>query len=382
MVAQPAYDGRNLQSGARKFAEERLMPLALEIDRNAKVPDRIVRAMAEQGYCGLSIPQEYGGLGANAQTICEVTEELARGCPSSAAVLMAYIVGLQPVVQFGSREQKQKYLPLVARGEKSVCFAVTEDGAGSDVGTIQATARLDGNEWVLNGKKSLIGNAVAADLCIIAAKTDPSAGHKGISAFLVEKGTPGFSVGQVHEKSGMRGTNTAELVMERVRLPASCIIGQEGKGSHYLLASLDLARLTVGAESIGIMRAAMEEAIAYSKRRQTFGHRLEEHQALRFMIANMATGIYAARSMLYDACAKSAAGRPFAVEAAMVKLFASEMAQKVVHDAQQIHGGIGVVHGSLIEKLYRDVRFLEIWEGASEIQRLIIARSVLDGPNG
>jgi alkylation response protein AidB-like acyl-CoA dehydrogenase len=363
---------------ARKLADEQLGKDAARIDKEAAFPEAGLRAMAELGLCGMTIPKEYGGFDLDALTICLVTEELARGCPSTAAVLMAYVIGIQPLVQFGTAAQKQAYLPDLAKAKRSICFAVSEAHTGSDVSAISTTAERRGDRWILNGTKCLIGNAVGAHLCVLAAKTDPNAGHKGVSVFIVETASLGYSVSAVYEKMGMRGTTTGELTLKDVEVPDTALLGEVGKGSGYLLRTLDLARLTLAAEAIGLAQAALEESTSYAKRRITFGKPIAEYQGIQFMIADMATSIHAARTMLHDACALQARNEPYSLEAAMVKLFASEMAGRVADNALQIHGGWGLVDRSKVERLFRDARYTRVWEGTSEIQRLIISRGVLE----
>lgn len=366
-----------LVAAARRLAEDVLAPDAQRIDREAAFPVEALRAMADAGFCAMTIPETYGGHPQSVATICQVTEELARGCPSTAAVLLAYVIGIAPLVQIGTLQQQKKYLPDLANGRRSVCFAVTEAHTGSDVAAISTHARRNSDGWVLDGTKALIGNAVGADLCIVAAKTDPNAGHKGVSMFIIEAETPGYSVSHVYEKMGMRGTTTGEITLRDVQVPDTALLGVEGKGSGYALATLDLARLTLAAEAIGLSQRALEESVSYAKRRVTFGETLAKRQAIQFSLADMATNLHAARTMLYDACRLHAEGRPFNEEASMVKLFASEMAAKVTDQALQIHGGWGLVDRPVVERLYRDARYTRIWEGASEIQRMIIARCVL-----
>jgi alkylation response protein AidB-like acyl-CoA dehydrogenase len=366
-----------LVQAARRLADEVLAPDAQRIDREAVFPARALRAMADAGLCGMTVPAEYGGNPADAATICRVTEELARGCPSSAAVLMAYVIGIQPLVLVGTDQQKRAYLPDLTRARRSVCFAVTEAHTGSDVSAIATTAIRNGKGWVLNGVKCMIGNAAGADLCIVAAKTDPTAGHKGVSMFVVEAETPGYSVSHIYEKMGMRGTTTGEITLSNVQVPTNALLGAEGKGSSYALQTLDLARLTLAAEAIGLSQAALDDSVAYAKQRITFGEPLAQRQGIQFMLADMATQLHAARTMLYDACALHAQERSFNKEASMVKLFASEMAAQVTDCAVQIHGGWGVVDRPKVEKLFRDARYTRIWEGTSEIQRIIISRCLL-----
>ncbi len=366
-----------LVQAARRIAADMLAADAQRVDREAAFPSQALRAMADAGFCGMTIPAEYGGNPADTATICRVTEELARGCPSTAAVLMAYVVGIQPLVDVGTQEQKQAYLPDLAKARRSICFAISEAHAGSDISAMHTTAKRHHDGWVLNGTKCLIGNAVGADLCIVGAKTDPEAGHKGVSVFVVEAATPGYSVSHVYEKMGMRGTTTGEITFDNVVVPLSALLGAAGRGSEYLLRTLDLARLTLAAEAIGLAQAALEQAVAYAKQRTTFGEPLATRQAIQFTLADMATSLHASRTMLYHACALCKQGKPFNMEASMVKLFASETASRVTDSALQIFGGWGLVDRSRVEALYRDARYTRIWEGASEIQRMIIARSLL-----
>jgi len=368
-----------LVEAARLLADEVLAPDAQRVDREAAFPARALRAMADAGFCGMTIPAEYGGNPVDADTICRVTEELARGCPSTAAVLMAYVIGIQPLVEAGTDAQKRAYLPDLANARRGICFAVTEAHAGSDVSAMRTTAKPHRDGWVLNGTKCLIGNAVGADLCIVGAKTDPDAGHRGVSVFVVEAKTPGYSVSHVYEKMGMRGTTTGEITLDDVVVRRDSLLGVEGRGSEYLLRALDLARLTLAAEAIGLSQAALEESVKYANKRSTFGEPLANRQAIQFMLADMATSVHAARTMLRHACELHGQGKPFNMEASMVKLFASEMASRVTDSALQIHGGWGLVDRSRVEKLYRDARYTRIWEGASEIQRMIISRCLLQG---
>ncbi|MEO8297119.1 MAG: acyl-CoA dehydrogenase family protein [Burkholderiales bacterium] len=375
--ASSAIDNHPLVLAAQRLAREVLAPDAARIDREAAFPAAALQAMADAGLCAMTIPPEYGGNPANEAVICRVTEELAKGCPSTAGVLMAFVIGIAPIVNQGTPEQKQAYLPDLAKARRSVCFAVTEAHTGSDVAAISTTATRKGDSWVLNGKKALIGNAGGADLCILAAKTDPAAGHKGVSVFIVDAKTPGYSVSHIYEKMGMRGTTTGEITLDNVEVPASALLGVPGKGSGYMLQTLDMARLTLAAEALGLSQAAMDEAVAYAKQRVTFGETLAQRQGIQFMLADMAVPLHATRVMLYHACDLAMQGKSFTQEAAMVKLFASEMAQKVTDCALQIHGGWGLVDRSKVEKLYRDARYTRIWEGASEIQRMIISRGLL-----
>jgi len=364
-------------TAARRLAAEQLVPNAARVDREAAYPADTVKAMAASGLCALTIPKEYGGNLVDNATVCRVLEELARGCPSTAGVLAAWVVGSAPLVTYGSPEQKASLLPDLAAGKRSVCFAITEPHTGSDIAAIRTTARRDGDGWLINGHKALIGNAVGAHVCVVAAKTDPDAGHRGVSAFIVDARTPGLKVSHVYEKMGMRGTTTGEISLNDVRVPADALLGPMGKGSTVFLKSLDLGRFTVAAQAVGIAQAALELATAYAKQRVTFGEPLSQRQAIQFKLADMAVAIHASRTMLYDGCRKLDAGAAVVSEAAMAKLYASEAAAMVTDEAVQIFGGWGVVDRPRVEALYRDARYLRIWEGASEIQRLVIARHVL-----
>lgn len=377
MDTELSREHQELRETARKLADSQLRPRADEVDRQGDYPWDHLHAMAQLGFCGLSIPTEYGGSAADALSLIVVTEEIARGCASAAAILMAFVVGAGTIVEAGSEEQKQRYLPSVARGERGICFAVTEPHAGSDVAAIRSVATRSGDDWVLNGNKALIGNVGPAEICVVALKTAPDAGHRGISVFVVEKGTPGLRVGHIEDKMGLRGTVTGELLLEDVRVPADALLGEPGGGFKYLMRSLNVARLTAAAQAIGIAQAAFEEALQYSQQRVTFGKPLAKHQAIRFALADMATEIQAARSLVYQACRLHDRGLPFVKEAAMAKLFASEMANRVAHKALQTHGGYGYIKGYAVERLYREARITEIYEGASEIQRMIIAGKII-----
>ncbi|MGE0586299.1 MAG: acyl-CoA dehydrogenase family protein [Flavobacteriaceae bacterium] len=366
-----------LIEAARELAETYLRDNAQRIDTQELFPREGLQKMAAAGLCGMTIPKEYGGHDVNATTMCKIMEALAYGCPSTAGVLMAYVIGIQPLVAYGTPEQKKAYLPKLATAESSCCLALTEAHAGSDLATIRMTARREGDEYVLNGKKVLIGNVVGSDVCLVVAKTDPDAGHKGISMFVVRNPTPGYTVSHVYTKLGMRGTTTGEITFDNVRVPASAMVGKEGAGLKHALSVLDLARLALAAECVGLAQAALEEAVSYANERVAFGQAIAGHQGIQFMIADMATKIHAARVMLYDAAAKCDAGKAYSTEASMVKLFASEMCNDVASKGLQINGGAGLVDNPRAQQLFRDARYTIMWEGTSEIQRVIISRATI-----
>jgi butyryl-CoA dehydrogenase len=362
----------------RDFAEKDVAPLAAELDEKGKVPFENIKAMSRMGLMGLTAPEEYGGGGADTLSYVIVIEELSKAC-SSTAIVMAVQNSLvnYGLVKFGTEEQKQKYLPKLVTGEWISAFALTEPGAGSDAAAQLTTAVRDGDFYVLNGTKHFITNGGIADVVIVFAMTDKRRGARGISAFIVEKTFPGFSVGKAENKMGIRGSNTSELIFEDCRVPAENLLGKEGRGFKIAMIGLDAGRIGVGAQAVGIAQAAFEAAVEYAKTREQFGAPISSLQAIQWMIADMATRIEAARLLVYQAALKKDAGERFTKEAAMAKLFASEMAGFVVDCALQIHGGYGYMKEYPVERYYRDARITRIYEGTSEIQRLVIANQVL-----
>jgi len=304
-------------------------------------------------------------------------EEIAAGEGAVSTILSVQnSVGCMPVLQYGSEEQKQRFLVPMAKGEMLACFCLTEPQAGSDAAAIRTRARRHGNRWVLNGTKQFISSGKHAQIAIVFAVTDPKAGKKGISAFLVPTDSPGFRVAGLEHKLGQRASDTAQLVFEEVELTPDLMLGGEGEGYKIALSNLEGGRIGVGAQSVGMARAAYEAALAYAREREAFGAKIIEHQAVAFRLADMATQIAAARGLVLDAAARRDAGEPCLKEAAMAKLFASEMAERVASDAIQIHGGYGYVEGFPVERIWRDVRVCQIYEGTSDIQRLVIAREI------
>ena len=362
----------------RDFAEKEIVPIAGEMDEKGEFPWEIIRKMAPLGFLGLPIPEEYGGAGVDNVSFAIAMEEIARASGSIAITLDAHVsLACEAILQFGSEEQKRKYLAPLARGEKLGAFALTEPEAGSDAAAIKTRAVLSGDEWVLNGQKVFITNGSIADVVVVAAVTDPTKGHRGISNFIVEKGTPGFRPGRDEEKMGLKGSVTSQLFFEDCRVPKENLLGKEGEGFKQFLIVLDAGRIAIGAMAVGLAQAALDASIAYAKERVQFGQPIAKFQAIQWMIADMATQLDGARLLVYRAAWLKDRGVRFTREAAMAKLFASEIAERACHAAIQIHGGYGYTKDYPLERFYRDVRLCEIGEGTSEIQRLVIARQVL-----
>lgn len=363
---------------AREVAEKEFAPRAAEIDEKAEFPWENIRVLKELGFLGLILPEKYGGGGADHVSFCAVTEEIARVCLTTATTLDAHFLGIYPLLIAGHEEQKAKYLPRLATGEMLAAFGLTEPEAGSDVAALRTTARLEGDYWTLNGTKRFCTNGGPASFYTIFAKTDPTAGHRGVSTFIVEKGTPGFTIGRLENKLGIRGSATAELIFDNCRLPQDNLLGAPGTGFRTAMTTLDYTRLDIGAQAVGVAQGALDAAIRYAKERTTFGRPIAEHQGIAFMLADMATELDAARLLVYRSAAMIDQGAArWTLESAMAKLFAGEMAHRVVHKALQIHGGYGYIKEYPVERFYRDQRITEIYEGTSEIQRMVIARELL-----
>ncbi|MBC7259808.1 MAG: acyl-CoA dehydrogenase [Chloroflexi bacterium] len=363
---------------AREFAEKEVAPIAAELDEKGEVPYANIRKMAELGFLGLTAPEEYGGAGMDTVSYCIAIEEISKACAATAIVmavqnsLVNYIL-----LKFGTDEQKDKYLRPLATGQKIGAFALTEPGAGTDAAAQQTTAILQGDHYVINGTKHFITNGGFADIVLLFAMTDKSKGHRGISCFIVEKGTPGFSTGKHEHKMGIRASDTCELIFEDCKVPAANRLGQEGEGFKIAMMALDAGRIGVGAQAVGIAQAALEKAIAHAKTRVQFGQPIAQFQAIQFMLADMATQIEAARLLVYNAALKKDAGERFSKEASMAKLFASEVAGFVTTKAVQIHGGYGYMKEYPVERYFRDAKITEIYEGTSEVQRMVIASNLL-----
>jgi butyryl-CoA dehydrogenase len=368
---------RMLRDVARDFAREWLTPFAAERDREARFPAEAVAELGKLGFMGMLVPEEYGGAGADHVGYALAMEEIAAGEGAVATILSVQnSVGCMPVLQYGSEEQKRRFLVPMAKGEMLACFCLTEPQAGSDASAIKTRARRHGNRWVLNGTKQFISSGAHAQVAIVFAVTDPERGSKGISAFLVPTDAPGFRVARVEHKLGQRASDTAQLVFEDIELTPDLTLGAEGEGYRIALSNLEGGRIGIAAQSVGMARAAYDAALAYAREREAFGKPIIEHQAVAFRLADMATQISAAHGLVLDAAARRDAGEPCIKEAAMAKLFASEMAERVASEAIQIHGGYGYLADFPVERIYRDVRVCQIYEGTSDIQRLLIAREI------
>ncbi|MGA9351469.1 MAG: acyl-CoA dehydrogenase [Anaerolineae bacterium] len=362
----------------RDFAQNEIAPIAQETDKTGQFPWETIRKMGELGLMGLPFSEEYGGGGADTVCYAIAIEEISRVCGSTGITLAAHIsLCTFPIYHFGTEEQKRKYVPKLASGEWIGALGLTEPGAGSDAGGIKTRAVLDGDEWVINGQKCFITNGSIANVVVLTALTDPEKGTRGISSFIVEKGTPGFRPGRDEEKMGLKGSITSELSFEDCRIPKENILGTPGEGFKQALITLDGGRISIGALALGLAQGAFERALAYSKERQQFDQPICNFQAVQWMLADMATEIEAARLMVYQAAWLEDQGVHFTKEAAMAKLYASEAAERVCFKALQIHGGYGYMREYEVERMYRDQRLCTIGEGTSEIQRLVIARQVL-----
>jgi len=362
---------------ARQFAQEQLAPHAAEWDAEARFPQEAVDAMGALGLMGMLVPEEWGGAGIDRVSYALAVEELAAGDGSCSTIMTVHnSVGCVPILQYGTQAQKERFLRPLAKGDMLACFCLTEPSTGSDAAAIKTRARRDGNHWVLDGTKQFITNGSTADLAIVFAVSDPAKGKKGITAFLVPTDTPGFKVARLEKKLGLRASDTAQIVLENCRLTPDLMLGQEGEGYRIALGNLEGGRIGIAAQAIGMARAAFEAALAYAKERQTFGTAIINHQAVQFRLADMATQIEAARALTLAAAALREAGKPCLKEASMAKLFASEMAERVCSDALQIHGGYGYLSDFPVERIYRDVRICQIYEGTSDIQRMVIGRAL------
>jgi len=367
-----------LQKSVREFAESEVKPLAKELDETGRFPRDLFKKAADLGLTGVAFPDSEGGAGFDHISYSIVIEEISRCCASTGVILSAQnSLYCDPIHRYGTAEQKQRLLVPFARGEKIGCFALTEPQAGSNAAALQTKAIKKGDTYILNGTKAWITNGGAADAAIVFVNTDPAKGEKGITAIVVEKGTPGFKVGKEEKKLGISATACSELVFTDCQVPATNRIANEGEGYKVALSTLDGGRIGIAAQAAGIAQGAFEAALAYSKERLAFGHPIAQFQAIQFMLADMATEIDAARLLIRKAAWKQDTGARFSMDAASAKLFASEMATRVTHKAIQIHGGNGYSREYPVERHYRDARITEIYEGTSEIQRLVIASWLL-----
>ena len=365
------------QKTIRAFCEKEIKPIAAKIDQEEFFSWDLYKKMGKMGLMGMTVPQKYGGAGIDKVSYMIALEEISRYCGSTGITVEAHnTLGIGYLYERGSEEQRKKYLPKFTNGEGIVALAITEPNAGSDVGGLQTTAVLKDKEWVLNGTKQFITSGDIAGITIVMAKTDKTKGTKGISAFIVEKDTPGFKVGQMEDKLGLRGSRTAELVFEDCRVPKENILGEKDKGFYGVMNTLDRGRTAVGAMSVGIARGALEDSLEYAKQREQFGRPIGKFQAIQWMISDMATQIDAARLLVHRAAFLEDQGLPFSKEASMAKLFASEMAMRATRNAIQIFGGYGYIKEYPVERYFRDIKLCEIGEGTSEVQRIIISKQL------
>jgi len=369
---------RMIRDTVREFAQAEIATRAREVDETGRFPRENFERMAELGLMGLPIPEKYGGAGADTVSYALAVEEVSAACGSTGLTYAAHVsLVCTPLYYFGSEEQKEKYLVPLAEGRHFGAFGLTEPQSGSDAAGLETTAVRDGDEWVINGQKMWITSGSIANTLIIAAVTDPEQGAHGISNFIVEKGTPGFTPGKDEPKMGLKGSVTSQLFFEDCRVPAKNLLGKPEEGFIQFMKTLDGGRISIGAMALGLGRAALEAATAYAKERRAFGQAIAKFQAIQWMIADSATELEAARLLIYQAAAMKDAGKRFTKEAAMAKLFASEAAERACFRAIQIHGGYGYSREYPVERYYRDNRLTEIGEGTSEIQRLVIARQIL-----
>ncbi len=363
---------------ARDFAENEIKPIAAEIDREGRFPSELVKKMGELGFMGIFVPEQYGGSGMDTFTYILALEEVCKACAST-GVIMSVNNSLvcDPIYRFGNEEQRKRYLPYLAKGEKLGCFSLSEPAAGSDAGSLRTTATKDGGYYVINGTKNWVTNGPEADVIVLFASTDLSKKHHGITAFIVDKETPGVIVGKIEHKLGIRASSTSQIIFEDCRVPVENRLGQEGDGFKIAMQTLDGGRIGIGAQAVGIAQAAFEEAVRYSKEREAFNQPISNFQGIQFMIADMAVRIEAARLLVWQAARMKDRKMKFTKQSAMAKLFASETAMWVTTKAVQIHGGYGYTTDYPAERHFRDAKITEIYEGTSEIQRIVIASNVL-----
>ena len=367
-----------LQQTVREFAENEVRPLAAEIDREGRFPAETIRKAAELGLTGINVPDNYGGAGLSSLATVIAIEEISRCCAATGVILSVNnSLVCDPLLKFGNEEQKQSILRPLAAGEKLGCFGLTEPQAGSDASNLRTSAILEGDSYVVNGEKVWITNAPNADWALVFCVTDKTKGHRGLTALMIPRDTPGFSVGKHEEKMGIRAAVSASLRFDNCRVPVSNRLANEGDGFKVAMSTLDGGRIGIASQAVGIAQGAFEAALKYSTERTAFGSVIANHQAIQFMLADMATEIDAARLMTYRAAIAKDSGRRFTLEASMAKLFASETAMKHTVKAVQIHGGYGYSKEFPVERAMRDAKVTEIYEGTSEIQRIVIAESIL-----
>ena len=363
---------------ARRIAEEKILPVRAEYDEKEQFPWDVVKALAEADLFGVYIPEEYGGMGFGVFELCLAIEELSRICGGIALAYAGTALGTFPILLFGNEQQKKKYLPPIAKGEKIAAFGVTESGAGSDITTLSTTAKKEGDYYILNGTKQWITNGGEAETYVVIVATDKTKGPRGLSAFIVEKGMEGFGFGKKENKLGIRASATRELVFENCKVPAENLLGKEGMGFIITLKNFDASRPGVAAQALGIAQGAFEAAVEYARQRKQFGQPIISFQAVQHILADMATQIEAARALIYQTARTiDAGGKDFSGYSAMCKLFASDVAMKVTTDAIQIFGGYGYMKEYPVEKMFRDAKITQIYEGTNQMQRNFIANDII-----
>ncbi len=366
-----------IQQTALEFVRKEVKPQIGEYEENETFPWPLVKGAAKLGFMGMAIPEKYGGVELDTVSYCLVIEEISKISGGLALIISANnSLSGAPIAAHANEEQKQKYLPPLAAGKKLGCWAITEPNAGSDVAGQKATARLDNGQWILNGTKNFITNGSVADICVATFRTDPNP-HNGLSAFIIEKSAPGFGVGRIEKKMGLNCTLTAELIFENCRIPQENLLGQKGEGFKIAMHTLNAGRISIAAQGLGIAEGAFEEALKYAKERTQFNKPIAGFQAIQFMLADMATEIELARLLIYEAAWLKDSGLQFIKHASMAKVFASEMAERTTSRAVQIFGGYGYMKDFPVERFYRDARILQVYEGTSQVQRIIIAKHLL-----
>jgi alkylation response protein AidB-like acyl-CoA dehydrogenase len=367
-----------MRETARKIAEEKLKPLAKEIDERETPDLDTLRELGELGFMAMMVPEEYGGAGLDTVSYVIVMEEFSKVCASTGVcVSVNNSLFADGVYKFGTEEQRKKYLPRLGNGQAQACLGLTEPGAGTDVGSTATTAVKDGSDYIINGKKHFVTNGGFADYLMVLVSTEPGTGHRGLSMVIIEKDTPGFSVGRHELKLGIRGSDTSELLFDNCRIPQANRLGEEGRGLKISLTILDGGRIGIAAQALGIAQAAYDDAVAYAKERTQFGKPIAEFQAIAFKIAEMATELEAARLMTYKAAWLKDQGEDYKMASSMAKLYASEASIRITNEALQIHGGYGYVRDFNVERYYRDARITTIYEGTSEAQKIVISRDIL-----
>ncbi|WP_312815823.1 putative isocaproyl-CoA dehydrogenase AcdB [Sedimentibacter sp.] len=367
-----------LRKAVRNFVDRELKDLPKQFEIDGKLPKDLINKLVKYKYISSTIPKEYGGAGVDYLSYAIIMEEISRKCASTGTYITAgaSLVAL-PLLNYGTEEQKQKYLKPLASGEYVGAFGLTEPGAGSDAGATQTTAVLDGDYYILNGRKTFITNAPICDFAIVTAVTEKGKGSKGISEFIVERKWEGFSVGAHEDKMGIRATETADLIFENVKVPKENLLGKEGKGMNIALNTLEVGRIGVAAQALGVAQSALDEAVKYVKQRVQFGKPLSKFQNTQFVIADMAVKVQAARLLVYNSAEKKDAGINPGLESSMAKYYAAEVANEVAYKALQLHGGYGYIKDYPIERIYRDARILSIYEGTSQVQQMVIASNIL-----